>query len=140
VKHLNIILLCCSSFHKVFLIISILSAGSASNMKYSNAALFVLLISLSASIAVADVTCFPNKITLLDAIDNALAATGSGVGYNDATYGPIENWCFDSSLTSFSFLFSYQSNFNADISGWDVSNVKNMEYLVRFNNVYGFML
>ena len=49
-----------------------------------------------------------------------------------ATYGPIENWTFCSTLTDMSYVFGNSLsgispfvNFNDDISSWDVSNVTN---------------
>ena len=35
-----------------------------------------------------------------------------------ATYGKIENFCFDPSLTDFSDVFNGLTTFNVDISGW----------------------
>ena len=41
-------------------------------------------------------------------------------------YGEIGTWCV-SRITSMSNLFAEKNTFNADISRWDVSNVRNME-------------
>lgn len=43
----------------------------------------------------------------------------------EAIYGPIENWDV-SSVTNMSELFSYEREFNDDISRWDVRNVTDM--------------
>jgi surface protein len=56
-----------------------------------------------------------------------------------ATYGEINTWKFvaDGSLADFSHLFDNKGTFNSDISGWDVSNVTNMQgmfwYATSFN-------
>lgn len=44
-----------------------------------------------------------------------------------AEFGQIENWCFESALTDFSDVFNGLSAFNDDISGWDMSNVQNID-------------
>lgn len=103
-------------------------------MKYSNVALSVF-ITLSASTAVANPTCFPDSTTLKNAIDDAISNSTSGAGYDDGTYGPIENWCFTSGVTDFSDLFKSKNTFNADISAWDVSSITRMYSTVSFNYV-----
>mmetsp|Transcript_12877 Transcript_12877/g.24181 ORF Transcript_12877/g.24181 Transcript_12877/m.24181 type:complete len:474 (+) Transcript_12877:173-1594(+) len=98
--------------------------------KYHSAALFVFM-SLS-SIAVGDsAPCFPDRTALNSAITSAINFNPTGAGYNDGTYGTIEDWCFDSGLTDFSLLFQAKNTFNADISGWNVSSVTNMQRMFR---------
>jgi hypothetical protein len=107
-------------------------------MKYSNVALHAL-IGLHA-IGVADSACVPDRAALDSAISGIIY---SGVGYTYSDWGPIENWCFgdDDSLKDFSYLFEVQpifgtKIFNADISGWDVSSVTNMNQMVSFNDIW----
>jgi surface protein len=107
-------------------------------MKYSNAALYYVLISLSA-VAVAnsqtvEKPCFSDRGALDTAINAAITFDPTGAGYNHPTYGPIETWCF--TLTDFLELFQSKSTFNANISGWDVSSVNDMSEMVSFNNVW----
>lgn len=97
-------------------------------------ALFFLWYSATTGILLVDAApCFTDKTTLNRVIASATMLNDgdrSGVGYVHETYGPIESWCFDSSLTDFSGLFIYKSQFNADISGWDVSSVTSMRSMV----------
>ena len=76
-----------------------------------------------------------------DAIDSYLCGdTTSGLASKAdtlATYGPIKDWTFDPSLTSFAQLFdstvctprSLYHEFNEDISGWTFPGVTNMFYM-----------
>jgi hypothetical protein len=88
--------------------------------------------------------CFSDRTNLDTAIDNSLADGSSGAGYIDRIYGPIESWCFSPTLKSFANLFdatnfSNRTRFNADISGWVVSGVTDMSYMVSIlNSIYGF--
>ena len=71
------------------------------------------------------VVCFPDRATLLTAIAD-ISDDGVGYTYVDAggnNYGLIQDWCFASTLTDFSFLFASKIYFNAPIGGWDVSQV-----------------
>jgi bacterial surface protein 26-residue repeat len=96
--------------------------------KYSNIVLSIVI--GFKTIAIVDsVTCFSDRTALDTAINSAIEFHPSGAGYNDPTYGLIENWCFDSGLTSFSHLFYGENTFNANITGWDVSSVTNMYWM-----------
>jgi hypothetical protein len=80
-------------------------------------------------------TCFSDRTNLDTAIDNSLADGSSGAGYFERLYGSIESWCFSPTLKSFANLFdatnfSNRARFNADISGWVVSGVTDMSYMV----------
>jgi len=76
------------------------------------------------------VVCFPDRDTLDTAISGfSFFNDGVGFTYVDAggnNYGLIQDWCFASTLTDFSFLFSFKRYFNAPIGGWDVSQVTDM--------------
>jgi bacterial surface protein 26-residue repeat len=96
--------------------------------KYSNIALSIV-IGFKTIAFVDSATCFSDRRALITAINSAIAFHPSGAGYNDPTYGLIENWCFDSSLTSFRQLFDGENTFNANITGWDVSSVNDMEWM-----------
>ena len=79
--------------------------------------------------------CFPDRATLDTAIAD-ISDDGVGYTYVDAVgnnYGLIQDWCFASTLTDFSFLFaSDKAYFNAPIGGWDVSQVKSMQGMFSF--------
>lgn len=79
--------------------------------------------------------CFLDRSTLENSIAAAIADStdGSGDGHLDPTYGLINNWCFSPSLTDFSNLFQGKNTFNANIRKWNVSRVKNMEGMVRYD-------
>ena len=49
--------------------------------------------------------------------------------YKGKKYGPIKTWRFDKGIKDLSKLFDGNTNFNEDISGWDTSNVTNMEFM-----------
>lgn len=42
------------------------------------------------------------------------------------TYGPIQHWWFNESITSISKLFKSKTTFNEDISGWDMRHIQDM--------------
>ena len=77
-------------------------------------------------------TVFPNRDDLDEAID---AGTSNGFANPEKdpfqTWGPIEDWCFDSSLQDFSELFRQKPNFDEDISGWDVAAVTDMSVSLK---------
>ena len=82
------------------------------------------------------ISCFQDRDELDAAI---LGITGDGIGFtysNDGNdYGAIEDWCFDTDLTDFSFLFMSYYNFgisffNANIGNWNVGSVTNMREMV----------
>jgi bacterial surface protein 26-residue repeat len=110
-------------------------------MKFFKATLIVLLISRLSTIAVGeDFACFSDVFKLSDAIW-AIDGTGDGYTYTDTggDYGPIESWCFDSSIQDFSFLFGARDSFNANIAAWNVSSVTNMNGMVSYHDacLYG---
>jgi surface protein len=47
--------------------------------------------------------------------------------YGGKNYGPIKTWRLGPQITSLTSLFEGNTNFNEDISGWDVSNVMYMD-------------
>jgi surface protein len=59
--------------------------------------------------------CFPDKPTLTTVIGQNYADPNA---YPYATYGAIEDWCFDAALTDFSSLFQGKTGFNSDLSQW----------------------
>jgi surface protein len=56
----------------------------------------------------------------------------------EKVYGNISNWTFEKEVTSMRKLFYQKSEFNEDLSGWDVSNVTDMSHMFQgatmFNN------
>ena len=58
------------------------------------------------------------------------------------TYGfPMNDWCFDSTLTDMSELFYTKSDFNEcdfneDISSWDTSSVQNMNNMFTYATAF----
>lgn len=84
----------------------------------------------------AETSCFADRNALNTAIAAAVSDGASGAGYIDPTYGLIDNWCFESSLTDFSYLFVARTTFNADISEWDVSSVTNMSFMFLGNQKF----
>lgn len=52
------------------------------------------------------------------------------------TYGPVENWCFEPGvMTSLGMMF-YDTDFNEDIGGWDVSAVTYFSDAFSHNSVF----
>ena len=73
------------------------------------------------------VNCFATKTELKDAITDCSSSTSSECEVIKNDYGwPMKEWCFYDTLTDMSSLFNGKSNFDEDISGWDVSRVTNM--------------
>mmetsp|Transcript_46172 Transcript_46172/g.111906 ORF Transcript_46172/g.111906 Transcript_46172/m.111906 type:complete len:569 (+) Transcript_46172:1031-2737(+) len=64
--------------------------------------------------------CFQSNNELKNAVDSWFSTTKSSV---EAQYGPIGDWCFTASVTSFFELFRDRTTFNEDISKWGVSAV-----------------
>ena len=60
-----------------------------------------------------------------DAINNCLASNPVDGMCSDSEYGAMPDWDV-SQVTDMSNAFKSNSNFNADISAWDVRNVTNM--------------
>ncbi|CAB9511229.1 expressed unknown protein [Seminavis robusta] len=69
--------------------------------------------------------CFGTKDDLDIALDSDYADT-SGDIYN--SYGPIENWCFKANVNNFTALF-LNRRLTHDINAWDVSSVREMDYM-----------
>lgn len=66
-------------------------------------------------------TCFQKTGILAAAVDLYIATGGSASSVAADVYGhPIGSWCV-SELDDFSFVFSGQSDFNEDLSGWNTS-------------------
>ena len=78
---------------------------------------------------------FTTKAALQTAVDDWCAG---GTAYNTVrtTYGEIGTWTFDSSLKDMSGLFAGKTDFNSDITGWDVSNVTDMSEM--FSGAHSF--
>jgi surface protein len=60
-------------------------------------------------------SCFTDKPTLTTVIGQNYADPNA---YPYATYGAIEDWCFDAALTDFSSLFQGKTGFNSDLGQW----------------------
>ena len=60
--------------------------------------------------------------------------TGSGSAYDTVinTYGPIEDWNI-LGVSNMANVFRFKSTFNADLSKWQVDNVKFMDYSKYFS-------
>jgi surface protein len=72
----------------------------------------------------------PDKNTLTTEIDNWISSASAQDNYQtstyNSTYGAINTWTFANTLTDMSQLFKDKTNFNADISDWNVGNVTTM--------------
>ena len=73
----------------------------------------------------------PDKNTLTTEINNWISGASAQDNYQtstyNSTYGAINTWTFANTLTDMSQLFKDKTNFNADISDWNVGNVTNMQ-------------
>ena len=63
--------------------------------------------------------------SLKDSLKAAVKAFNKKPAKAEKQYGPIAGWDV-SGITDMSYLFSYLSDFNADISNWNTSGVTNM--------------
>jgi surface protein len=105
-------------------------------MRFSRRPVLLLLAS-SLAHAVA-YSCFGADGTELKAaVDKYVEGTWetSSVAPNDATFGPIEDWC-TKYVTTMNGVFKEKTTFNANITKWDVSSVTEMNsmfYASAFN-------
>jgi surface protein len=76
---------------------------------------------------------FTNKTNLDSVIYDYLNGDSTTVENLENEYGIIENWKFNSSLTTFNNLFN-ETNFNQNINNWNVSNITNMEGIFSGSN------
>ena len=72
----------------------------------------------------------PDKNTLTTEINNWISGASAQDNYQtstyNSTYGDINTWTFANTLTDMSQLFKDKTNFNADISDWNVGNITTM--------------
>ena len=73
--------------------------------------------------------CFP-----ADGDELRTAVTNYFLGTNP--YGPIENWCVKN-VENFSRVFEASTITTEDLSAWDVSSAKNMNFM--FSNAEGYL-
>ena len=66
--------------------------------------------------------------TSKDSLKKAVKAFNKKPAEAEKKYGPIAGWDV-SGITDMSYLFSYLSDFNADISNWNTSGVTDMSWM-----------
>ena len=69
--------------------------------------------------------CFANKEELRTALQIVDVDTTGIPSFILDVYGPVSDWCVKN-INDFEGLFAFMTNFNEDVSGWDVSQGKSM--------------